>query len=66
VQRVKDVEHFKMDLARPFPLPMSEFVDHSVVTQAEIEQDGQAFMAFAAAFGVSPPRAVGDPAASAT
>jgi hypothetical protein len=62
---VKDIDEFLRTLERPFPVPMEGFVTvGAVVTDAELEADAASFMAFAAAFGVRPPAAGGEPDAS--
>jgi hypothetical protein len=53
VQRVKDPEEFRRELERPLVSEAGQV--GLVVTDAELEQDAQAFMAFASAFGVTPP-----------
>lgn len=59
MQRVPDVERFLRDLERPVPgisggEPRGGL---TAVSEADLEDDAQAFMAFASAFGVTPPRA---------
>jgi hypothetical protein len=58
VQRVKDVDQFTHKLNEHFPLPM-EWMVGAPVTEADIDADGESFIAFAAMFGVAPPRAQG-------
>lgn len=53
MQRVKDVDRFLNDLERPLPVAPGA---PRVVTERELEQDAENFMAFASAFGVKPPR----------
>lgn len=62
VQRVKDTDKFARDLDQPFPLPMSAWTSETTVTEADLTADGESFMAFAAAFGVRPPRVDPGPA----
>ena len=58
LQRVKDPERFLRDLERPVP---GIDVVGSTVTEADLEEDAAAFVAFAGAFGVTPPGAVSEP-----
>ena len=51
-QRVKDSERFKYDLERP-PTGVS-------LTEEDVHRDEQSFLAFAQAFGVTPPSPAGD------
>jgi hypothetical protein len=54
---VKDVERWEYELNKPLrPTPGQP------VTAEQLEEDGQAFMAFAQAVGVSPPRVTDGPA----
>jgi len=53
VQRVKDVDQFDHELAKPFGEP---------VTDDDLVQDEQNFLAFATAFGVKPPSPAADQA----
>lgn len=50
IQRVKDPEHFEAELNAPLGTPA-----YQVVSEAELEADGRAFMAFATSMGVKPP-----------
>jgi len=50
MNHVKDAERFLRDLERPMP-----GVAGAVVTDADLDQDAQSFMAFASAFGIKPP-----------
>lgn len=53
MQRVKDADRFLVDLERPLPqMPGAP----AVVTQADLDKDAESFVAFAKAFGVTPPR----------
>lgn len=54
MQRVKDLEKFLAELERPLAQGPEK---RTVVTDADLERDGQSFLAFASAFGVRPPRA---------
>jgi len=59
VERVNDVEEFLRKLEHPVGLPMSDYVTGGEVTAADVEADGRAFLAFAQAFGVPVPTAIG-------
>jgi hypothetical protein len=50
-QRVQDAERFVAELGRPLP---GERVG-AAVSESELQQDGESFMAFASVFGVKPP-----------
>jgi len=53
MQRVRDVDRFLADLERPLPQAPGA---PRVVTERDLEQDAESFMAFAKAFGISPPK----------
>jgi hypothetical protein len=52
VQRVKDPEEFRAELDRPLP--------GQAVSAADLDRDADSFMAFAAAFGATPPQGGSD------
>jgi hypothetical protein len=56
---VKDSTEFTRRLGEHFPLPM-EWIIGAPVTEVDLEADAAAFLAFAGAFGVKPPKPVAD------